>query len=84
VRVEFLAKLYFLRRHRPEELEPLIGRQEEALKQALDKLEPRAATGGDAWMTSVAASYRRWQTQSALGWLAEVRELVTTEREDTP
>jgi DNA-binding PadR family transcriptional regulator len=79
VRVEFLAKLFFLRRHRSDELEPLLERQIEALQRALGG---HSAAGGDPWVTSIAATFRRRQTESALDWIAEVRQLLKEERKD--
>jgi PadR family transcriptional regulator, regulatory protein AphA len=79
VRIEFLAKLYFLRRHRPEELEPLLENQAEALKQAISEL---GEAGGDPWIASIAASFRQLQTKSALAWLGGVRRSLERERKD--
>ena len=84
VRVEFLAKLFFLRRHRPDDLEPLIERQAQALRQALDELDGTGtAFGEDRWMASVALSFRHRQTRSALDWLDEVRRTLDVERKET-
>ncbi len=80
VRVEFLAKLYFLRRHRPEELEPLLERQSEALRRAVG--EWAAAGDGDPWVMMITASFRRHQTESALAWIDEVRNSLENERKD--
>lgn len=80
LRVEFLAKLFFLRQHRPEELADLLARQADALEQAdADRAEP---TGGDPWMAAVAASFRRHQTESALAWISEVEGSLARERKD--
>ena len=75
VRVEFLAKLYFLRRHQPEELGPLLERQSASLERAMEEL---GALGGDPWIASIALSFRRHQTESALAWIGEVRRSVET------
>jgi PadR family transcriptional regulator AphA len=79
VRVEFLAKLFFLRRHRPDELEPLLERQAEAMQRALGGI---SVAGGDPWVTSIALAFRRRQTESVLDWIGEVRQLLKEERED--
>jgi PadR family transcriptional regulator, regulatory protein AphA len=79
VRIEFLAKLYFLRQHRPEELESLLERQAKALEQAIAELNE---SGGDPWMTSIAAAFRRHQTESALAWIDEVRRSLKKEGKD--
>jgi DNA-binding PadR family transcriptional regulator len=79
VRVEFLAKLYFLRRHRAEELGPLLERQSVALRRAAGEW---TANEGDLWMMAIAASFRRHQTESALAWIDEVRRSLQSERKD--
>lgn len=79
-RVELLAKLYFLRRHRPEELQPLLERQSAALLQAVG--EGTAAGDGDPWVMAIAASFRRHQTESALAWIDEVRRSLEGARKD--
>jgi hypothetical protein len=80
VRVEFLAKLYFLRRHRPDELRPLIERQAEVLGRAIAEL---GGTGdGDPWVAAITVSFRRRQMQSTLEWLGEVDRLLAMEREE--
>ena len=80
VRVVFLAKLYFLRRHRADELDLLIGQQAEVLGRAIDALD---AADGDPWVTSIATSFRRRQMQSALEWLDEVQKGLRSEREES-
>ncbi len=82
VRVEFLAKLYFLRRHRSDDLESLIERQAEALRHAMSELGAAGASfSDDPWTASIALSFRREQTRSALCWLDEVRALGTERKE---
>jgi DNA-binding PadR family transcriptional regulator len=80
VRVEFLAKLYFLRRQRPEELGPALARQAEALRQALE--ERTRDQRGDPWVASIAASFRHRQTESALAWIEDVRRSLGDEGKD--
>lgn len=78
-RVELLAKLFFLRRHRPTELAPFLEMQADALRRTLEKLSP---PGGDPWLGSVAASFRRHQTESLLNWIQDVEESIATRREE--
>lgn len=80
LRVEFLAKLYFVRRHRPEELESLLARQALALRRAGESL--RSAESGDPWVASIAASFRRHQMESALAWVEEVHRSLGREGKD--
>jgi PadR family transcriptional regulator AphA len=77
VRVEFLAKLYFLRRHRPEELGPTLECQAEALRRAAE--EWNSPKGGDPWVASIAALFRRRQTESALAWIEDVQRSLRKE-----
>lgn len=79
VRVEFLAKLFFLRRHRPDELDSLLRRQADALRRAAAS---EGATAGDPWIADVAASFRRRQTESVLAWVDEVRRELQDEGKD--
>jgi PadR family transcriptional regulator AphA len=79
LRIEFLVKVYFLRRHTPQELDPLLVRQAEALRQAI---ADQSVLGGDPWTTSIAASFRRHQTESALAWIDEVRRSLKKEGKD--
>jgi len=82
VRVELLAKMYFQKRHRPNELPRLIERQRESLKAALRALDGnRAAATDDPWIASVAASFRRRQIASALEWLADADESLRKSKE---
>lgn len=81
VRVEFLAKLYFLRCHRPQELASALERQGAALRQATQ--DRRSPDGSDAWVASIAASFRRCQTESALAWIDGVRRSLSNSGKDT-
>ncbi|MEW5825762.1 MAG: PadR family transcriptional regulator [Candidatus Bipolaricaulota bacterium] len=79
LRIEFLVKLHFLKQHAPGELDPLLSRQARALGQAA--ADP-SASGGDPWTASVALSFRRHQTESALAWIDEVRGSLKSSRKD--
>jgi DNA-binding PadR family transcriptional regulator len=82
VRVELLAKMYFLRRHRPSELSGLIERQRKTLDAALRTLDGnRAGAMDDPWIASVAESFRRRQMASALEWLADAGESLRKTKE---
>jgi DNA-binding PadR family transcriptional regulator len=73
-RIELLAKLFFLRRHRPDKLAPFLKAQAEVLRRSLERPSP---THGDPWLVSISASFRRHQTESVLAWIREVgRSLV--------
>lgn len=80
LRVEFLAKLYFLRRHRPGAVQALLDRQDGALGRAADAWDARR--GGDPWLETVSASFRRRQTESARAWIHEVKDSLVRERKD--
>ncbi len=77
-RVELLAKLFFLRRHRPANLAPFLRMQADALRRTVEKPSP---PGGDPWIGSVSASFRRHQTESLLDWIHEVEQSIATRRE---
>lgn len=79
VRVELLAKLHFLQRHAPRELGSLLDRQSDALRRALAQSR---SPEGDAWIASIAASFRKYQTESALTWIDEIRRSLKNEGRD--
>ncbi len=79
VRIDLLAKMHFVRRHAPQELDALLARQSDALRRAI---ADRGTLGGDPWIASVAQSFRRHQTESALAWIHEVRSSLRKKRKD--
>jgi len=79
LRLEFLVKVHFLRKHAPDELDPLLARQSDALRQVV---ADQGALGGAPWVAAVAASFRRHQTESALAWIDEVRRSLKKEGKD--
>jgi len=80
VRIEFLAKLFFLRKHRPEALDGLLARQTAMLREAVRGWA--TAGDGDPWIAEVAAMFRSCQTESALVWIDDVRRLLEKEEKD--
>ena len=72
IRIEFLAKVYFLRRLAPERLSGLVGGQIEALRELRKHLvaRPRLETD-DVGLGELAASYRRSQVEGTIRWLVE-------------
>jgi DNA-binding PadR family transcriptional regulator len=79
IRVEFLSRLYFAQRLRPEAVAGLIEAQTaevhaalKRLQRALDACEPDRVYG------RLGLEFRLRQLQSVLGWLAECRALFQT------
>ncbi|MCX6093752.1 MAG: PadR family transcriptional regulator [Candidatus Bipolaricaulota bacterium] len=82
LRVVFLAKVYFLRKLRPEEVGSLIDAQKSKLSEALASLEKQGAVASnDAALGAAACSFRVAQMESALRWLEESRSLLETVKE---
>lgn len=78
IRVEFLAKIYFLRRLAPERLQDLVDEQLDTLRELYGHMmaSPRIETD-DAELGRLAASYRRSRVAGTIQWLEEnERELV--------
>jgi len=74
VRVELLAKLYFLRRLAPERIQRLLHAQEEALRRDRARAScGDAGLGEDAWIDHWTSRFREGQLDAALAWLDEVR-----------
>jgi PadR family transcriptional regulator AphA len=72
IRVEFLAKVYFLRRLAPDRLEELVAGQIEVLRELGEHMSarPRLKTD-DVGLGELAASYRRSQVEGTIRWLVE-------------
>ena len=72
IRVEFLAKVYFLRRLAPGRLSGLVARQIEVLQELRKHVgaRPRLETD-DVGLGELAASYRRSQIEGTIRWLVE-------------
>jgi PadR family transcriptional regulator AphA len=84
LRVVFLAKIYFLRKLRPEAIGRLIDAQRSVLAEALASVTERGAIASDDVAVGTAAcSFRAAQMESALRWLEESRTLLESQREET-
>lgn len=74
VRIELLAKLYFLHRHAPTEIPQLLSAQVERLARLRDRLARRTRLpSDDPWLGGIAARFRLRQLEALLSWLEEVR-----------
>ncbi len=84
IRVEFLAKVYFLRRLAPDRLAGLVAGQTEVLQELRERMtaRPRLETD-DVGLGELAASYRRSQVEGTIRWLKEneTKLLAGKERE---
>lgn len=72
IRLDFLVKLYFVRRLAPQSVPALIDRQRVVLTGALTRLRNQTATGTgneDARFTRDVLDLRLRQTQAAIDWL---------------
>jgi DNA-binding PadR family transcriptional regulator len=72
LRVEFLTRLYFARRHRPALLETLVTQQVHQIEVAINNLEKRLLEmDGSSRANRWALQIRIVQTQSFLDWLRQ-------------
>lgn len=72
IRVEFLAKAYFLRRLAPDRLAGLIEGQIMTLRELYGRLsEPPRVETDDIGFGRLATSYRRSQVEGTMRWLEE-------------
>lgn len=83
IRVEFLAKAYFLRRLEPDRLAELVTGQIEALSDLARSLgaKPCVETD-DVGLGELAASYRKSQVEGTIGWLKENEQKLIAGREE--
>ncbi|MBC7098781.1 PadR family transcriptional regulator [Candidatus Bipolaricaulota bacterium] len=83
VRIELLAKLYFLRRHAPDRVPELLSAQAERLTRLRDRLSQRKALPTDdpvlAWLT---LNFRLTLLSALLSWLEEAKVLIQKEVPD--
>lgn len=79
LRVEFLAKLYFLRRLSPEEIPALIRAEIRALMALRDGLLRDEAPPMDTTMWEYIREFRLGQIEAALGWLEHLAERLPQE-----
>jgi len=83
VRVEFLAKIYFLRRLAPERIEPLILAETCALESLVERLTSRERIGSDdPRFGELALSFRVNQLRGAIGWLRHLSGGPSTEAKE--
>ena len=74
VRLELLAKLYFLRRHAPERIPALLSAQAERLERLRARLARlEGLPSDDPWLGRLAARFRLRQLEALLAWLEEAR-----------
>ncbi len=72
IRVEFLAKVYFLRRLAPDRLDGLVEGQIAALRELHGYLRKRSRLEtDDIVLGALAASYRRNRVEGTIRWLEE-------------
>lgn len=77
VRVELLAKLYFLHRLAPEKTGPLIDQEVEFLERLRDRLSRRKdLPTDDQVLGRLALRFRLSQVESAIRWLGECRAQI--------
>ena len=83
LRVVFLAKVYFLRKLRPEGVASLLDAQRGQLAETLGSVKNRGAIASDDVAVGTAAcSFRAAQMESALRWLEENRTLLESVKEE--
>ena len=80
MRVEFLAKLYFLRRQGDESSFSLIDAQRRFLERLLERVEQHSdLPTDDRTLADLASRFRVHQITAAIEWLVECREKLTQE-----
>jgi len=83
VRIEFLAKVYFVRRLAPSRLPELVDGQIVVLHGLYRHLCSRESVeSDDAGLGRLAASYRRRQLESAIQWLEENEAALVAGKEN--
>jgi DNA-binding PadR family transcriptional regulator len=84
LRVVFLAKVYFLRRLRPEAVRGLVDAQSSQLCVILAALRERgSASSDDGAVAAATCSFRAGQMETAIRWLDANRELLESAKEET-
>ncbi len=82
IRVEFLAKVYLLRRLAPDRLLGLVGGQIAALRKLNGHLSKRSGIEtDDAGLGALALAFRRSQIGCTIGWLEENRRRLLEGKE---
>ena len=83
VRVELLAKIYFLRRLAPERISTLVDGEMDALRRLRDTLSRRETIeSDDPEFGRVALSFRRHQVEATLSWLEKNRPRLVGQRNE--
>jgi PadR family transcriptional regulator AphA len=83
LRVEFVAKLYLLRRGFPEAVPELLAAQMKLLRGTLDALAQRKTIeSDDPAIGAVVLAFRRHQLASAISWLEASREVLCGSKEE--
>jgi len=81
LRLELLAKVYFLRRLAPERLPALLAGEIRCLGRLRDRLaDAQRVLTDDPGVGHLAASFRLTQVESALAWLERARQAMGKER----
>jgi DNA-binding PadR family transcriptional regulator len=84
IRIEFLAKVYFLRRLAPDRLSALVDRQLDVLRELYGHLSTRQGIEtDDVDLGRLAASYRRSQIAGTIRWIEEHERKLVSGRENT-
>ena len=82
LRVEFLAKVYFLRRLAPNRLAALVEGQIAVLRRLSGHLEERSSIEtDDAGLGALTLSFRQSRIRGTIGWLEENRRRLLEGRE---
>lgn len=82
VRVELLAKLYFLRRHASDRVPELLSAQAERLARLKKRLAGRKRLPvDDPWLGRITVRFRLRQVEGLLAWLSEALESLEREKE---
>lgn len=79
IRVELLAKLYFLRRTSPGSVGELLAAQRERLQRTHRRLSRRGVPTDDALLGEVALNLRLRTIEALLAWLAETEDKFAKE-----
>jgi len=83
VRIEFLAKVFFLQRLAPDRLPALFAAQRAALVRRLDRMPGRLEPGcGDRSFGALVDSYRRGVLEHAIDWLDAHRPAIEERKEE--
>ena len=83
VRIELLAKLYFLRRHAPDRVPELLSAQAERLARLRDRLSQRKALPtDDAVLARLTLSFRLALLSALLSWLEDAKVQLQKEVPD--